>query len=60
MDRVVTSSYFVPAMLKLMHEQGLAETRATALALRWAKLNHARLAIVLAAWLAALEAVSLR
>lgn len=59
-DRIFTFSYFVPAMLKLMREEGLAEPRATALALRWANLNRVRLGIVLAAWLAALQAFSLR
>jgi hypothetical protein len=59
-DRVLTFSYFVPTMLKLMREEGLAESQATALALQWANLNYVRLAIVLAAWLAALKAFSLR
>ena len=59
-DRVLTFFYFVPTMLKLMREEGLAESQATAVALQWAKLNYVRLAIVLAAWLAALKAFSLR
>jgi hypothetical protein len=56
----LTFSYFVPTMLKLMREEGLAGSQATALALQWANLNYVRLAIVLAAWLAALKAFSLR
>jgi hypothetical protein len=59
-DRVFTFSYFVPAMLELMREEGVAEPRATALAVRWAKLNYLRLGIVLAAWFLALQAFSLR
>jgi hypothetical protein len=59
-DRVLTFAYFIPTMLKLMQEDGLAEPRATASALRWANLNYVRLAFVLAAWLAALQALALR
>src|SRR5437773_5739688 len=53
-DRAFTFAYFIPTMLKLMREDGLAESQATALALPWANLNDLRLATVLAAWLAAL------
>jgi hypothetical protein len=60
LDRAFTFSYFVPTMLKLMREDGLAESPATAVALQWVKLNHVRHVIVLAAWLAALKALSLR
>ncbi len=59
-DRVFTFAYFIPTMLKLMREDGLAESQATSLALQWANLNYLRLAIVLVAWLAVLRALSLR
>ncbi len=59
-DRVFTFVYFVPTMLKLMREDELGDAQATALALRWANLNYVRLSIVLAAWLMALKALSLR
>jgi hypothetical protein len=60
LDRLFTFSYFVPTMLKLMRAEGLAEPEATAIALQWVKLNYVRQAIVLAAWVAALKAFSLR
>jgi hypothetical protein len=59
-DRVFTFAYFIPTMLKLMREDGLAQSQATSLALQWASLNYLRLAIVLVAWLAALRTLSKR
>ena len=56
-DRILTFSYFIPTMVGLMQAPDSAESVATAV--RWANLNYARHAIVLAAWLAALKAFSL-
>jgi len=56
-DRILTFSYFIPAMAGLMQAPDSAESVATAV--QWANLNYARHAIVLAAWLAALKAFSL-
>lgn len=56
-DRIFTFSYFIPTMVRLMRAGDSSEsmTKAT----RWANLNYVRLAIGLAAWLAALNAFSL-
>jgi len=58
-DRGFTFFYFIPTMLKLMSEEGLPDSDATAIALQRVKLNYARHAIVLIAWLAALKTLSL-
>ena len=58
-DRVFTFSYFVPAMVRLMGDDGLRQSEAVAAAVRWGQLNYLRHAIVLAAWLLALKAFSL-
>jgi len=56
-DRAVTFGYFIPSMLRLMQA---ADTPASAAAAaRWRNLDYVRHAIVLAAWLAALQAFRL-
>ena len=56
-DRVLTFSYFIPAMVGLMAVPDSPEAAASASV--WANLNHLRHAIVLAAWLASLNAFAL-
>jgi hypothetical protein len=56
-DRVFTFSYFIPTMIRLMRAPD--STESVAKAVRWANLDYVRLAIVLAAWLTALNAFSL-
>jgi Domain of unknown function (DUF1772) len=55
-DRIFTFSYFIPTMVGLMRESDSSQSAMRAS--RWAKLNYLRLAIALAAWLAALNAFS--
>jgi Domain of unknown function (DUF1772) len=56
-DRVFTFSYFIPTMIRLMRAPDSSES--VRKAIQWANLNYVRLAIALAAWLAALNAFSL-
>jgi hypothetical protein len=56
-DRVFTFSYFIPTMIRLMRAPD--STESVMKAVRWANLAYVRLAIVLAAWLTALNAFSL-
>jgi hypothetical protein len=56
-DRVFTFTYFIPTMVGLMRASDRPESVATAT--RWHNLNYLRHAIVLAAWLAALNAFAL-
>jgi hypothetical protein len=56
-DRILTFSYFIPAMVGLMQAQDSAAS--VAAAVRWGNLNYVRHALVFAAWLAALKAFSL-
>ncbi len=56
-DRVITFSYFIPAMVGLMRAADSPES--VAAAIRWSTLNYLRHAIVLAAWLASLKAFAL-
>jgi len=56
-DRVFTFSYFIPTMVGLM--RAADSPSSAAVATRWWTLNYVRHAIVLAAWLAALQAFAL-
>lgn len=54
LDRVVTFSYFIPTMVRLLGSPDSAEARAQAS--MWADLNHVRHVILLTAWLCAMKA----
>ncbi|MGH6800238.1 MAG: hypothetical protein ACRECZ_02260 [Methylocella sp.] len=56
-ERIVTFSYFIPTMVRLMRAADSSES--VTKAIQWANLNYVRHAIALAAWLAALKAFSL-
>jgi hypothetical protein len=56
-DRIFTFSYFIPTMMQLMRAADSSES--VMKAIQWTNLNYVRLAIALAAWLAALNAFSL-
>jgi hypothetical protein len=56
-DRIFTFSYFIPTMLRLMRAADSAES--VMKASQWVNLSYVRLALALAAWLAALKAFSL-
>ncbi len=51
------ANLFIPTMVRLMRAPDSPES--VAVAIRWARLNYVRLAILLAAWLTALKAFSL-
>jgi hypothetical protein len=57
LDRVFTFAYFIPTMIGLMSAPDSAS--AVAEATRWWNLNYVRHALVLAAWLCALNAFAL-
>lgn len=54
----VTFAYFVPVLLKLANAPGIAPAQLTGMVRTWVLLNWFRFALLLAAWLAALEAFS--
>ncbi len=56
-DRALTFSYFIPTMVGLM--RAADSPSSVAAATRWWNLNYVRHAIVLVAWLAALQAFAL-
>jgi hypothetical protein len=56
-DRALTFSYFIPTMVGLM--RAADSPSSVAAATRWWNLNYLRHAIVLVAWLAALQAFAL-
>ena len=56
-DRAFTFGYFIPTMVWLM--KAVDSPEAVAVATRWWNLNYLRHAIVLAAWLMALEAFAI-
>jgi hypothetical protein len=58
-ERVLTFSYFIPAMLRLMQAQGPASFEVEQKLGEWLLLNHGRHALTLCGWLAALKALSL-
>lgn len=59
LDRVMTFSYFIPTMIKLMQPESVAQSEATAKAQQWVRFGYIRHAATLVAWLAALKALSL-
>jgi hypothetical protein len=60
LERIATFAYFIPTMVRLMGAEGLARADVAAGLSQWLFLNHGRHALTLAAWLAALKALSLR
>jgi hypothetical protein len=56
-DRLFTFGYFIPRMVGLLRSADSPEARAKMTA--WRNLNYVRLALVLIAWLAALQAFAL-
>jgi hypothetical protein len=56
-DRVFTFAYFIPQMIGLLHVSDSPEARMRSL--RWARLNYLRQALVLVAWIAALQSFAL-
>jgi hypothetical protein len=56
-DRLLTFGYFIPAMVGLMKASD--SSTSVAAATRWSRLNYVRHALVLAAWLTALQAFKL-
>jgi hypothetical protein len=61
LERIGTFSYFIPTALKLMRTGpgSVDESRAATMAAQWKRMNYVRAALSLAAWLAALKALSL-
>jgi hypothetical protein len=59
LDRIATFSFFIPTALKLMRADSLPPSRAAQMATLWIRMNWIRLTLLLAAWLAALKALSL-
>lgn len=56
-DRLFTFAYFIPTMVRLLRLDDSPATRAAAA--QWANVDYVRHAIVLAAWLLALKALTL-
>ena len=59
LERSVTFSYFIPTILRLTATEDLPEAEVQATLSQWLLLDYGRHALTLAAWLAALKALSL-
>ena len=59
-ERVATFGYFIPAMIGLMSNEGMAPAEVAATLAQWSFLNNARHLLTLAAWIAALKAFSVQ
>jgi len=57
-ERSATFSYFIPTMIRLMGTEDLPEAEVKATLSQWERLSYGRHALTLAAWLAALKALS--
>ncbi len=57
-ERSATFSYFIPTMIRLMGTENLSEAVVKATLSQWRRRNYGRHALTLAAWLAALKALS--
>jgi len=58
-ERALTFSYFIPTMLLLQRSTTLAAPAIKAKLSQWARLNYLRNTLTLAAWVAALRALTL-
>ena len=58
-ERLLTFLYFIPTMIELTGDDRMPGAEAEAMAQQWMNFNHARHALVLVAWLAALQAFAL-
>ena len=58
-ERVLTFSYFIPTMVRLMGSDGLAVSEIERDLSQWLLLNHGRHALIFCGWLAALKALTL-
>ncbi len=58
-ERALTFSYFIPTMLRLQRSSTLAAPTVKEKLSQWARLNYLRNALTLAAWVAALRALTL-
>lgn len=58
LERIVTFSYFIPTMIRLMGSE-LPETEVKAALSQWLLFNHGRHVLTLSGWLMALKALSL-
>ena len=58
-ERIATFSYFIPTMIWLMSTEDLLEAKVNATLSQWLLLDYGRHVLTLAAWLAALKALSL-
>jgi Domain of unknown function (DUF1772) len=58
-ERIWTFSYFIPTILRLTATEELDEAEVNATLSQWLLLDYGRHALTLAAWLAALKALSL-
>jgi hypothetical protein len=57
-ERIATFTYFVPTLLALQNEQSSAPDALSRFA-RWRTMNLVRVAVAIAAWLAALKALTI-
>jgi hypothetical protein len=57
-ERSATFSYFIPTMIRLMGAEDLPEAEVKATLSQWRRRNYGRHVLTLAAWLAALKALS--
>jgi hypothetical protein len=57
-ERSATFSYFIPTMIRLMGTEDLPEAEVKATLSQWRRRNYGRHVLTLAAWLAALKALS--
>jgi hypothetical protein len=57
-ERSATFSYFIPTMIRLMGAEDLPEAEVKAALSQWRRRNYVRHVLTLAAWLAALKALS--
>lgn len=58
-ERIMTFSYFIPTMVRLMESGTLSQAEVTAILSQWMLLDYGRHVITLVGWIAALKAFSL-
>jgi hypothetical protein len=57
-ERLFTFTYFIPTMISLTGPGVVSDAQVVAKATRWGKMNRIRLALTMASWLAAMQALA--
>lgn len=59
MERIATFTFFIPTVIRLMHNETVSPSRTTNIVSLWMRLNYIRILLNVIAWISALRVLSL-